>query len=41
MFLEKIPCRKSYSKDNKQKQKEYHSYKIGTWNIRAVNEGGK
>ena len=38
MFLEAMPCRKSYSKDYKRKQEEQHSYDIGIWNIRTVNE---
>jgi hypothetical protein len=31
-------------KDYRQKQKtqkEQHSYKIGTWNVRTLNQGGK
>jgi hypothetical protein len=33
-----------YSEDYKQKQKpqkEHHSFKIGTWNVRTLNQGGK
>jgi NAD-dependent dihydropyrimidine dehydrogenase PreA subunit len=43
VFLEETPRCRSYSKDytQKQKQKEHHSFKIGTWNVRTLNQGGK
>jgi hypothetical protein len=41
VFLEETPRGRSYSEDYKQKQKEHHSLKIGTWNIRTLNQGGK
>jgi hypothetical protein len=41
VFLEETPYGKSYSVDYKQKQKEQHSFKIGTWNIRTLNQEGK
>jgi hypothetical protein len=41
-FLNEISQGSSFSKkDYKQKQKKYHSFKIGTWNIRTLNQGGK
>ena len=36
VFLEKMSCR-HYDK----KKCEHHSYKIGTWNVRTLNQGGK
>jgi hypothetical protein len=44
MFLEGKPRGRSYSEDYKQKQKkrkEHQSFKIGTWNVKALNQGGK
>jgi hypothetical protein len=44
VFLEETPRGKSYSEDYKQKQKkqkEHHSFKIGTWNVRTLNQGEK
>ena len=42
MFLGEISCSRSYSKkDYTEKKKENHSYKIGTWNVRTLNRGGK
>ena len=38
MFLGEISSSKNYSKNEK---KEQHSYKIGTWNVRTLNRGGK
>jgi hypothetical protein len=35
VFLGEIPSSKHYGK------KEKHSYKIGTWNVRKLNQGGK
>ena len=32
--------RRRYDKEFKE-QKEYRSYKIGTWNVRTLNQGGK
>ena len=40
MFLEEMSCR-SYEKKKCKEQMEHHSYKIGTWNLRTLNEGGK
>jgi hypothetical protein len=37
VFLEETPCGRSY----KQKQKEYTSFKIGIWDVRILNQGGK
>jgi hypothetical protein len=39
--LEETLHSRSYSNDYKQKQKEHHSFKIGTWNVRTLNQGGK
>jgi len=42
VFLGEISCSRSYSKkDYTEKKKENHSYKIGTWNVRTLNRGGK
>jgi hypothetical protein len=44
VFLEETSLGSSYSKDYRQKQKkhkEYHRFKIGTWNVRTLNQGGK
>ena len=30
-----------YDKKECEEQKERHSYKIGTWNVRTLNQGGK
>ena len=40
MFLEKMSC-KSYDKKECKEQKEHHIYKIGTWNVRTLNQRGK
>ena len=39
VFLGEISSSKKYSKN--EKKKEQHSYKIGTWNVRTLNGGGK
>ena len=39
MFLGEMSCR-HYKKKKCKEQKE-HSYKIGTWNVRTLNQGGK
>jgi len=42
VFLGEISSNRRYSKkDYKEKKKEQHSYKIGTWNVRTLNQGGK
>jgi hypothetical protein len=42
VFIKEMPSKKIYSKkDYKRKQKEYHSYENGTWNIRTLNQRGK
>ena len=42
VFLEEISSSRCYNKnDYNEKKKEQHSYKIGTWNVRTVNRGGK
>ena len=40
MFLGEMSCRRYDNKKCKE-QKEHHSYKIGTWNVRTLNQGGK
>ena len=35
-----MSCRR-YDKKECEEQKERHSYKIGTWNVRTLNQGGK
>ena len=40
VFLEEMSCR-CYNKKEWKEQKEHHSYKIGTWNVRTLNQGGK
>ena len=35
-----MSCR-PYDKKECEEQKERHSYKIGTWNVRTLNQGGK
>ena len=40
MFLEEISCRR-YDKKECKEQKEHHSYRIGTWNVRTLNKEGK
>jgi hypothetical protein len=40
VFLEELSCRR-YDKKKCKEQKEHHSYKIGTWNVRTLNQGGK
>jgi hypothetical protein len=39
VFLGEISSSMHYSK--KEKKKEQHSYKTGTWNVRTLNQGGK
>jgi len=39
VLLGEISSSKNYSKNEKKKEK--HRYKIGTWNVRTVNRGGK
>jgi hypothetical protein len=43
VFLGKISSSRSHynKKDYKGKKNEQHSYKIGTWNVRTLNQGGK
>jgi hypothetical protein len=43
VFLGEISSNRSHynNKDYKGKKKEQHSYKIGTWNVRTLNRGGK
>ena len=42
VFLGEIASIRHYSKkDYNEKKKEQHSYKIGTWNVRTLNRGGK
>ncbi|PNF21361.1 hypothetical protein B7P43_G17038 [Cryptotermes secundus] len=40
MFLEEMSCR-CYNKKKCEDQKEHHGYKIGTWNVRTLNQAGK
>jgi len=40
VFLEEMSC-KRYDKKECKEQKEHHSYKTGTWNVRTLNQGGK
>jgi hypothetical protein len=35
-----MSCR-LYDKKKCKEQKEHHSYKIGTWEVRTLNQGGK
>jgi hypothetical protein len=39
VFVGEIASSKHYSK--KEKEEEQHSYKIGMWNVRTLNRGGK
>jgi hypothetical protein len=44
VFVGETPRGKCYSEEYRQKQKsqkEHHSFKIGTWNVRTLNQGGK
>jgi hypothetical protein len=43
VFLGEISSSRSHysKKDYKGKKNEQHSYKIGTWNVRNLNRGGK
>jgi hypothetical protein len=43
VFLGEISSSRSHysKKNNKGKKNEQHSYKIGTWNVRTLNGGGK
>jgi exonuclease III len=40
VFLGEISCR-HYDKKQCKEQKEHHSYKVGTRNVRTLNRGGK
>ena len=40
MFLEEMSCRR-YDKKKCKEQKEHQDFKIGTWNVRTLNQGGK
>jgi len=40
VFLEEMSC-KRYDKKQCKQQKEHHSYKIGTWKVRTLKQGGK
>ena len=40
-FWGKYPAAGATAKDYEEKKKEQHSYKIGTWNLRTLNRGGK
>ena len=40
VFLEEMSC-KRYDKKECKEQKEHHSYKTGTWNVRTLNQEGK
>jgi hypothetical protein len=35
-----MSCRR-YDKKKCEEQKEHHSYKMGTWNVRTLNQAGK
>jgi hypothetical protein len=44
VFLGETPRGKCYSEEYRRKQKtqkEHHSFKIGTWNVRTLNQGEK
>ena len=42
VFLGETSCSRCCNKkDYKDKKKENHGYKIGTWNVRTLNQGGK
>jgi hypothetical protein len=44
VFLGETPRGRNYSEEYRQKQKtqkENHSFKIATWNVRTFNQGGK
>jgi hypothetical protein len=41
MFLEETPRGRSHNKEYKPKQKGHHTFKIGTWTVRTLNQGGK
>ena len=42
VFLGEISSSRRYSKEDfKEKKKDQHSYKIGTWNVRTLNRRGK
>ncbi|PNF36725.1 hypothetical protein B7P43_G12355 [Cryptotermes secundus] len=40
VFLEEMSCRR-YNKKKCEDQKKQHGYKIGTWNVRTLNQAGK
>ena len=40
VFLGEMSCRR-YNKKECKEQKEHHSYKIGTWKVRTLKQGGK
>jgi hypothetical protein len=35
-----ISCSMRFRKKNYRERKEHHSYNIGTWNVRTLNQGG-
>jgi hypothetical protein len=41
VFLEEMSCKSYDKKECKEQFKEHRSYKIGTWNVRTLNQGGK
>ena len=41
VFLEEMSHSRHYNKEEYKEQNEHHSYKIGTWNVRTLNQGGK
>jgi exonuclease III len=41
VFLGETPRGNKDYRQKKQTQKEHHSFKIGTWNVRTLNQGGK
>jgi hypothetical protein len=40
VFLGETPCGNDYRQKQKT-QNEHNSFKIGTWNVRTLNQGGK
>jgi nitrogen regulatory protein PII len=41
VFLGETPRGNKDYRQKQKKQKEHHSYKIGTWNVRTLNQGDK
>jgi hypothetical protein len=41
VFLGETPRSYKDYREKQKTQKEQHSYKIGTWNVRTFNQGGK